>query len=90
MSPQANEYTQYDMERRGGNRSAAIRPDFEVDKGRIVHSAAFRRLQGKTQVLGVGSGIFIERDSRILLKLRSWAGACASNSQPRGFDHSPT
>lgn len=58
MSPQADEYTQYDMERRGGNRSAAIRPDFEVDKGRIVHSAAFRRLQGKTQVLGVGERDF--------------------------------
>src|SRR5947207_1767905 len=58
MSPQADEYTQYDMERRGENRSAAIRNDFEVDKGRIVHSAAFRRLQGKTQVLGVGERDF--------------------------------
>ena len=30
------------------------RSAFEIDKARIVHSAAFRRLQGKTQVLQVG------------------------------------
>jgi dGTPase len=29
-----------------------------VDKGRIIHSASFRRLQGKTQVLGVGERDF--------------------------------
>ena len=32
----------------------AKRSAFEIDKGRIIHSAAFRRLQGKTQVLGAG------------------------------------
>src|SRR5579872_6219571 len=32
----------------------ASRSAFEIDKGRIIHSAAFRRLQGKTQVLGAG------------------------------------
>jgi dGTPase len=32
----------------------ANRSAFEIDKGRIIHSAAFRRLQGKTQVLGAG------------------------------------
>jgi dGTPase len=31
---------------------------FEIDKGRIIHCAAFRRLQGKTQVLGVGERDF--------------------------------
>jgi len=29
----------------------AKRSAFEIDKGRIIHSSAFRRLQGKTQVL---------------------------------------
>ncbi len=34
------------------------RDDFERDYGRIVHSAAFRRLQSKTQVIGVGESDF--------------------------------
>lgn len=32
-------------------------PD-EIDYSRVVHSASFRRLQGKTQVLGLGDGDF--------------------------------
>lgn len=52
-------YDKHDCERRGKHQSAAARRnEFEVDKGRIVHSAAFRRLQGKTQVLGVGERDF--------------------------------
>lgn len=34
------------------------RSPFEVDRARIVHSSAFRRLQGKTQIFGVGEGDF--------------------------------
>lgn len=34
------------------------RTDFEKDRSRIVHSAAFRRLQGKTQLFAVGEGDF--------------------------------
>src|SRR3981081_3773207 len=35
-------------------RKQTKRSAFEIDKGRIIHSSAFRRLQGKTQVLGAG------------------------------------
>src|SRR5580698_7671406 len=58
MAP-ANWYESHDFDRRRGHASATVnRSAFEVDKGRIIRSAAFRRLQGKTQVLGVGERDF--------------------------------
>jgi dGTPase len=40
--------------RRGGE----VRSAYERDRARLIHSAAFRRLQAKTQVLGIGDGDF--------------------------------
>jgi len=40
------------------NISGDRREPFEKDRNRIIHSAAFRRLQGKTQVFGMGSSDF--------------------------------
>jgi dGTPase len=52
-------YTDFDKERRFTHASKQPNRDpFETDKGRIIHSGAFRRLQGKTQVLGVGERDF--------------------------------
>jgi len=34
------------------------RPEEERDRSRIIHSATFRRLQAKTQVLGIGESDF--------------------------------
>lgn len=35
-----------------------VRTDFEVDYARVIHSGAFRRLQGKTQILSLGDDDF--------------------------------
>jgi dGTPase len=40
------------VERQSGKRTDPKRDDFYRDKSRIVHSFSFRRLQGKTQMLG--------------------------------------
>lgn len=47
-------------ERRSGSSSSSelYRSEFEIDKGRIIHSEAFRRLQAKTQVLQTSEGDF--------------------------------
>lgn len=49
-------------DRRGINDGASSKGDgrsaYEKDRARLVHSAGFRRLQAKTQVLGIGEGDF--------------------------------
>lgn len=55
-------YNEFDFQRKIDSENAkqrvSVRDDFERDYGRIIHSAAFRRLQAKTQVIAVSEGDF--------------------------------
>lgn len=46
------------VQQQSSQRDGDHRSPFQRDKARILHSAAFRRLQAKTQVLGVGMSDF--------------------------------
>jgi dGTPase len=50
--------TDYWEDRQGGVDADDIRTAYERDYARVVHSASFRRLQAKTQVLGLGDSDF--------------------------------
>lgn len=51
MKPAKNTfYSDFDTECYGETRHSDYRTPFEVDRDRIIHSSAFRRLQAKTQV----------------------------------------
>ena len=45
-------------ERKRSDRSNDTRSPWDLDLSRVIHSAAYRRLQGKTQVLGLGEADF--------------------------------
>lgn len=52
-------YLESEKERRQheDRRPGDERTDFEIDRSRIIHCTAFRRLQGKTQVFGMGGAM---------------------------------
>jgi len=54
-------------ERRSGSKKRAedARSEMDIDYGRIVHSASFRRLQGKTQILNLGDSDFYRTRLRV-------------------------
>ncbi len=48
--PQNRFYNAFDLEEWGSSRKADYRSPFQIDRDRIIHAHAFRKLQSKTQV----------------------------------------
>ncbi|HWA27111.1 MAG TPA: dNTP triphosphohydrolase [Lacunisphaera sp.] len=48
--PQNRFYNAFDMQEWGGGRKPDYRSPFQIDRDRIIHAHAFRKLQSKTQV----------------------------------------
>jgi dGTPase len=83
-----DDYDDWDAERRFAEDPAKDqkRNSFEIDKGRIIHSAAFRRLQGKTQVLGAGERDFYRtRLTHSLEVAQIGRGICNESENKTGF-----
>lgn len=58
------------------------RSPFDVDYARIIHSASFRRLQGKTQILNLGDSDFYRTrltHSLEVAQIAAWIGAAVSD-----------
>jgi len=84
-------------ERRSGwkKRDDDARSDADIDYGRIVHSASFRRLQGKTQILNLGDSDFYRTRLTHSLEVAQIAGSVArqlrlDNDGHAAVEHLPT
>src|SRR5574338_235495 len=76
-------------ERREGWRpgKADARDAVATDYARIVHSASFRRLQGKTQILNLGDSDFYRNRLTHSIEVAQVAGGIARQLQKDFHDH---
>jgi dGTPase len=63
------------------------REDGDVDYGRVIHSASFRRLQGKTQILSLGDSDFYRTRLTHSLEVAQIAGGIARQMAKSFPDH---
>jgi dGTPase len=77
------------LERKSGwkKKTPDARTAGDVDYARIVHSASFRRLQGKTQILNLGDSDFYRTRLTHSLEVAQIAGGLAAQLQFRFSDH---
>jgi dGTPase len=80
------------LERREGWRpqSEDARDDGDIDYGRVIHSASFRRLQGKTQILNLGDSDFYRTRLTHSLEVAQIAGGIAKQLAKSLPDHPAT
>lgn len=68
-------------------RAADARDPFDIDYARIIHSASFRRLQGKTQILNLGDGDFYRTRLTHSLEVGQIAGGLVKHLSTYAGDH---
>ena len=70
--------------------SEDARDDGDIDYARVIHSASFRRLQGKTQILNLGDSDFYRTRLTHSLEVAQIAGGIARQLEKSFPDHSAT
>jgi dGTPase len=80
------------LERREGWRAQTedAREDADIDYARVIHSASFRRLQGKTQILNLGDSDFYRTRLTHSLEVAQIAGGIARQLARSFPDHPAT
>ncbi|MCC8981954.1 anti-phage deoxyguanosine triphosphatase [Bradyrhizobium acaciae] len=80
------------LERREGwlQQTEDARGDGDIDYARVIHSASFRRLQGKTQILNLGDSDFYRTRLTHSLEVAQIAGGIAKQLAKSFSDHPAT
>src|SRR3954454_23685413 len=71
-----------------GQQQEDARGEFDIDYGRVVHSASFRRLQGKTQILNLGDSDFYRTRLTHSLEVAQVAASITRQVAHDNVDHS--